>query len=224
MSDSTMNNDTPLVLVTGALGRLGSLTVAGFLDAGYRVVGLDRSASEEGPAPVLSMDATEEESVAEVFGLIVEEHGIPSVVIHTVGMWAMKPFAETEFSDWSTMMNVNLTSAFLVFREAVRTMSQDEEGPFGTLIGIASQQGSVRGAAQQAAYSASKAGVQRVVEAIAAEFADTDLSAHAIAPSMILFEGDEGDGVAAEDLVSHCLYLASEAGPSLNGATLHAFG
>jgi NAD(P)-dependent dehydrogenase (short-subunit alcohol dehydrogenase family) len=224
MTDSTEKDLIPLVIVTGASGRLGSLTMEGFLDAGYDVVGLDQAASNDGEAPILAIDATDETSVADAFNTIVGEHGIPTVVIHTVGMWAMKPFAETSLSDWSTMMDVNLTSAFLVFREAVRVMSDGEEGPFGTLIGISSKQGSVRGAAQQAAYSASKAGVKRLVEAVAQEYAGTDLTAHAIAPSTILFDGDEGDGVAVEDLVSHCLYLASESGPSLNGDTLHAFG
>lgn len=215
-----MNELEPLAIITGGSGRLGSVTMQGFLDAGYRVVGLDRSASDDGVAPVLAIDATNESSVAEVFGGIQKAYGTPSVIVHTIGMWAMAPFAETDLGAWRTMMDVNLTSSFLIFREGARMMAEDG----GALIGISSQQGSVRGAAQQAAYSASKAGVKRLIEAIAAEYAGSGLTAHAVAPSMILFDGQDAKGVAAEDLVEHFLYLASPAGDSLNGATLHAFG
>ncbi|MDA0378820.1 MAG: SDR family NAD(P)-dependent oxidoreductase [Bacteroidetes bacterium] len=214
--------ESPLALITGAAGRLGTVAVRGFLDAGYRVVGVDREARSGGDAPILAMDATDETSVAGVFEGIVIDHGTPSVLIHTVGMWAMAPLAETSLKDWRTMMEVNLTSTFLLFREAARRMA--DQG--GTLIALASRQGSVQGAAQQAAYSASKAGVVRLVEALAAEYADAGLRAHAVAPSMILFGGEAGEakGVSAEDLVEHFLHLCSPSGASLNGATIHAFG
>lgn len=213
---------TPLVLITGAAGRLGTVTIHGFLEAGYRVVGLDRQEKSDAAAPILAVDATDEESVARGFDHIVSAHGTPSVLIHTVGMWAMAPLAETKLEDWRTMMEVNLTSTFVLFREAARRMAASG----GTLIAMASRQGSVQGAAQQGAYSASKAGVVRLVEAVAAEYAGTGLTAHAVAPSMILFggEGEDARGVSAEDLVQHFLHLCSPAGASLSGATIHAFG
>ena len=217
-----MHTDSPLVVIFGAAGRLGRVAVDGFRHAGYRVVGVDRSADGDADIPMLSVNATDESSVADVFDAIASSHGTPSVVLQTVGMWAMAPFAETALSDWKTMMDVNLTSTFVVFREAARRM----DGQGGTLIGIASKQGAVRGAGQQAAYSASKAGVMRLVEAIGEEYAGSGLTAHAVAPSMILFGGEEEgtQGVRAEDLVAHFLHLASPAGGSLNGATIQAFG
>lgn len=219
-----MNTDSPLIVIVGAAGRLGSAAADGFLSNGYRVVGVDRSASAEGPFPILAVNATDESSVATTFDAIRSQYGVPQAVIQTVGMWAMAPFAETSLEDWRLMMDVNLTSTFLIFREAIRHMKEQDE-PVGTLIGITSRQGSERGVAQQAAYSAAKAGVVRMVEAISAEYADSDLHAHALAPSTILFGGEnQQDGVRVEDLVSHCLYLCSPAGSSLNGATIHAYG
>lgn len=214
--------ETPLVVITGAAGRLGTVTIRGFQEAGYRVVGLDRQEKTDAAAPILAVDATDEASVADGFDRIVRGHGTPSVLIHTVGMWAMAPLTETSLADWRTMMEVNLTSTFLLFREAARRMASSG----GTLIAMASRQGSVQGAAQQGAYSASKAGVVRLVEAVAAEYADSGLHVHAVAPSMILFGGggEDAKGVSAEDLVEHFLHLCSPAGASLNGATIHAFG
>jgi len=217
-----MNSSSPVAIIVGASGRLGSRAAAGFHEAGYQVVGLDRVAANTPDWPVLEVNATDEDSVAAVFEQITKDHGHPHVVLQTVGMWAMAPFAETALQDWRTMMDVNLTSTFLLFRESLRAM----QGSEGRLIGICSQQGSVRAAGQQAAYSASKAGVKRIVEAIAEEYAGSGITAHAVAPSMILFGGeDEGvQGVPVEDLVAHCLHLASDAGASLNGHTVHAFG
>jgi len=219
-----MRTESPLVVVTGAAGRLGSATATGFLSNGFRVVGIDRTASMDNPFPILAMDATDESSVVATFKTVQATFGAPQAVIQTVGMWAMAPIAETTLEDWTLMMDVNLTSTFLIFRESIRHM-QGEDGPEGTLIGITSRQGSERGVSQQAAYSAAKAGVVRLVEAIADEYADSDLHAHALAPSTILFGGESSqNGVNVEDLVAHCLHLCSEAGRSLNGATIHAFG
>ena len=219
-----MSTTSPLVVIVGASGRLGSAAAIGFLSNGYHVVGIDRLASSDGAFPILSVNAIDESSVQMTFEAIRSEYGVPRVVIQTVGMWAMAPFAETTLSDWKQLIDVNLTTTFLIFREAVRLMTASG-GLGGTLIGITSRQGSERGVSQQAAYSAAKAGVVRMVEAIADEYATSTINAHALAPSTILFGSENAQGgVQVEDLVAHCLYLCSDAGGSLNGATIHAYG
>lgn len=124
---------------------------------------------------------------------------------------------ETRLASWEKMVSVNLTSAFLCFREAVRNM---DDG--GTLIAITSRQGADRAVAGQAAYSASKAGIIRLVEAVADEHGSRGINAHAIGPSTILFD-EQGDGVRASELVTLAVYLTDH-GASLNGATLRAYG
>ena len=119
------------------------------------------------------------------------------------------------------MLNLNLTSSFLVFREALRYMKDNGGG----LVGITSAQGADRGVSQQAAYSATKGGLTRLIDSIAAEYKGTGITAHAIAPSMILFEEPyDNSGVPARDLAQLCVYLSTDAGRSLNGATLRAYG
>ena len=54
-------------------------------------------------------------------------------------------------------------------------------------------------------------------------------SAHAVAPSTLRYDGaeageEDGEGVAAREVVDLCCYLASPAGSALNGATLRAYG
>jgi NAD(P)-dependent dehydrogenase (short-subunit alcohol dehydrogenase family) len=85
--------------------------------------------------------------------------------------------------------------------------------------------GADKGRAEQAGYSAGKAGVVRLVEAIAEEYNGTGLTAHAIAPSAIVFDENSDDkGVPVGDLVDLALYLCTPAAASLNGATLRAYG
>ena len=210
-----------VVVLTGAFGRLGRILTRTLLDAGAVVAGIDtRKADPIVPSSSLHLfkaDLGREESVADVFDEVAGAVGAPDALVHTVGMWAGTPFAETDLSDWETMLRVNLTSAFLCFREAVRHMNDD-----GRLVGIASQQGADRGVAEQAAYSASKAGIVRLVESIAAEY-DGRITAAAVAPSAILF-GGEGEGVPAQRVADLCAMLCSDEGAAHNGEVLRAYG
>ena len=208
-----------IALITGSNGRLGSRMASGFLNAGFTTIGLDRTPSVAGDWPVIQMDATSEDSVESAFRELVANHGNPSVVVHTIGMWDMAPFAETSLKDWNLQLQLNLTSSFLVFREAVRNMKD----PGGSLIGIASRQGVDKGAAEQAGYSASKGGLVRLIESIAAEYENHNIRAFALAPSTILF-GEEGKGVQADELVKQCMLFTSGAGKEMNGEVIRVYG
>ena len=210
-----------IVLVTGASGRLGSVVVRQLEAAGATVVALDRAKGESG-ALSLAADLTDETSIRAACDTIEVELGTPDGLVHTVGMWAGTPFAETELADWETMMRVNLTSTFLMFREAARRMG--EQG--GRLVGISSGQGADQGVAQQAAYSASKAGVVRLVEAVAAEYAGTGLTASALAPSTILFGSEDASatGISVEEVASWCVRLCGPEGETYNGQVVRAYG
>jgi len=221
-------NRKRLAVICGSNGRLGGHLARGFSAAGYSVVGLDRQEASENDWPVVITNMTDESSVISSFQNLNNLFGVPSVLIQTVGMWGMSPFVETELASWRLMMDVNLTSTFLVFREAARMMNtaqiDSESSVARRLIGISSRQGANRGAAQQAAYSAAKAGVVRLVEAVAEEFADSNLTAHAVAPSTIVFDDDDANnGVHVSTIVDCCLLLASDAGEPLNGETIEAF-
>lgn len=220
------NLEGKVVVVTGASGRLGQRLVERFTQHGATIAAIDLDADTiPGPAgthgKAFSANVTRETDVVAVFQQIREAFGSPDVLVHTVGAWDGKPFLETSFDDWQRMIDLNLTSAFLCFREAARQM--EERG--GRLIGIASGQGADRGRAGQAGYSASKAGVVRLVEAVADEYNGTGLTAHAIAPSAIVFDENSDDkGVPVSDLIDLALYLCTSAAASLNGATLRAYG
>ncbi len=216
------------IAVTGGGGRLGSRMVSAFAAGGAALAAIVVSDEEAARVPagdgtrvdIFRADITSEESVTAVFQQIGRRLDGIDALVHTVGMWKAAPLAETTLEDWNTMLAVNLGSAFLCFREAAALMSLNG----GTLIGLSSGQGADRGAAEQAAYSAAKAGVVRLVESVAAEYGPRGITAHAVAPSTILFDDTPGArGVRAEEIIGICSYLIA-GGESLNGATLRAYG
>lgn len=212
------------IILTGAFGRLGRVLTRRLIDDGAIVAGIDRHTADpvvdSDRLHLFKADVSNEGEVEDAFAQIREAVGLADGLVHTVGMWDGQPFAETPLEDWETMLRVNLTSTFLCFRAAVRQMSASGTG--GRLVGIASRQGADGGVAEQAAYSASKAGLVRIVESIAAEH-DGRITAAAVAPSTILF-GDDGDGVAAEQVAALCAYLCTDEGAVHNGSVLRAYG
>ena len=213
------------VLITGAAGRLGRIVTATFNRAGATVLGVDANPSGTEVEGCYGADLTDEDSVSNLFKALEEDGVVLRAVIHTVGMWDGRAFVETDLEKWRLVLDVNLTSTFLVFREALRSRARLGITDPLRLIAFASGQGVDRGRVQQAAYSASKAGVMRVVEAVAEEYADSAVTTHAIAPSMILFDGMEDEkGIPVQDLANLCLILAGPAGVALSGAVVRAYG
>ncbi|SHK71600.1 SDR family NAD(P)-dependent oxidoreductase [Rhodothermus profundi] len=219
-----------VVVVTGAGGRLGQAILQRFAREGARLAAVVRTADqarqfqlpEGAEGAVFHAELADEAQVAACFGKIWDSFGYVDVLVHAAGLWAERPFLEMTLDDWRALLDANLTSTFLCFREAARLM---RGRPNGRLIAFASMQGADRGRARQAAYSAAKGGLVRLVEAIGSELAAQGITAHVIAPSVIRYDGQEGtSGVEADKLAELCVYLCSAAGAALNGTVLRAYG
>lgn len=222
--ESTLSDSR--ILVTGASGRLGRKLCSHLLARGAAVIGIDQARVdlESERFEFLGADLTSAGDVERAFGSIVARSGEVDAVVHAVGMWGMSPLAETPVAEFETMIRVNLTSAFLCFREAARAWLAADRG--GHLVAMASSQGADRAAPQQAAYSAAKAGIVRLVEATSLEYRDQGITAVALAPSMILF-GDEPpgtEGVTVDRIVRICEYLATDGAVVHNGTVVRAYG
>ncbi|NND71836.1 MAG: SDR family oxidoreductase [Rhodothermales bacterium] len=214
---SMVDFESKLVVVTGADGNLGTRVVKAFSDKGARVVRVVRKKTGR-ETDTFACDVTSEASVQDCFEEIGNRYGSIFCLVHTVGMWSMSPIIETSLESWRSMMAVNLDSTFLCFREAIRIMDST-----GRLLAIASRQGADGGAANQAAYSASKGGLVRLVESTAAEYAGTQITVNAIAPYQIS-TGPGKPGASPEDIAGTCVFLCSAHAASISGTVIRMFG
>ena len=213
MTDPCSYMQDKVVVVTGAGGRLGQRLIARFTEVGAHVVAVGNEGTED-----LILDLANEDEVVDAFERIQREHKRMDVLVHAVGTWNEWPLLDTKLEDWERMMQINLTTSFLCFREAARHMVKNG----GTIIGICARSGLEAAVARGGAYAASKAGLLRLVEAVAAEH--PTLNTYALAPSVILYKDASGSGVHANDLVQLAIQLCSESASALRGTALQAYG
>lgn len=174
-------------LVTGATGGVGQAVVSRLRAERASVFGAHTGRRVQSGPPVngwtsMAADLTDEASVRGLFDDVIQRAGAIHVVVHTVGGFsATGPLAETAFGDWERMMTLNLRSAFLCTREALRRMQGAPYGRiilFGAMSGIAIPVG-------RAAYGIAKAGVHMLAEAASREIQGSGLTVTVIAPGII---------------------------------------
>jgi NAD(P)-dependent dehydrogenase (short-subunit alcohol dehydrogenase family) len=140
ITDIGMTNSGKVALVTGAgsgVGRAVSLTLhsAGFnvVLAGRRTEQLNETAGMAGAGArvvVVPADVSQPDSVRALFDRIKADFGRLDVLFNNAGITAPGvPMEDLTFEQWSAVVNINLTGAFLCAQEAIRIMkSQDPRG------------------------------------------------------------------------------------------------
>ncbi len=214
------------VLVTGASGGLGPAVVDVFLKAGASVAGAARSWAGEGDRFLrISADLTKPEDCRRA----IVEAGDTDVVVHVMGGYAGgATVAETDDATWHKMMDLNLNSAFCVFRAALPSMLAAKRG---RLIAIGSPM-AIEPAARHAAYGASKAALVHLVRTIAIEVKHEGITANIVLPGTMDTEAnrrampgaDHSKWVQPESVAKVIAWLASDEAADVNGAVIPVYG
>jgi NAD(P)-dependent dehydrogenase (short-subunit alcohol dehydrogenase family) len=230
-----------VVVVTGASGNLGQAAVHAYAAEGARIVLVGRSADElnrligelggdanrflAGPA-----DVGDPDSVNALVERVVERFGQIDILAHTVGGFAAgQPVHEAGLDVWDKMMNLNAKTVYVTCGQIARHMV--EKSVKGKIVAILSKH-AYGGVAKSAAYSASKAAAQRVLESMAAELGVKGINVNGIVPAMIDTpqnrasspNADYSKWVKPEEIAAAILYLTSDAARSINGASLNMYG
>ena len=218
-----------VVFITGANGGLGSSVTRAFLRQGARVIGASlRITAADFPQPnfeAMAMDFNQLDEIKRGVAKIVERYGRLDVLVHLLGGFAAGPsIAETTDALWEQMQNINLTSAFHVFRETIPHLRKSK---YGRLIAI----GSLTAAQPHVnlgAYVTFKAALAMLVETVALENAGAGLTANVILPGTMdtpanrkaMPDADFSKWAKTEDVAELVLSLADEQARHLTGLAI----
>lgn len=158
------------VLISGISGGLGSTMAQEFLDLGYKIIGLDLKALEAFKDITYICDATDRTQLFATFNKIIEEHGVPDIVVNNLGVSLVGPLESYVLEDFDKVMRVNFNSVVDAFHFWLPLFKERGEG---NLVAIASIAGHVP-AGFLSAYCASKFALVGFVESIRLELAAED--------------------------------------------------
>jgi 3-oxoacyl-[acyl-carrier protein] reductase len=133
-------------------------------------------------AVVVPGDVTDAEQVEAMIKRTVEELGRLDVLVNNAGITRDALLLRMTDEQWRTVLEVNLTGAFMCSRAAAKVMVRQRSG---CIVNISSVVG-VMGNAGQANYSASKAGLIGLTKSTARELAPRGITANAVAPGFIV--------------------------------------
>ena len=218
-----------VVFITGANGGLGTSVTRTFLQQGARVIGGSlRITAANFPEPnfeALTVDFSRLDEIRRGVAKIIERYGQLDVLVHVLGGFAGGPsVAETTDEMWLQMQNINLNSAFHVFRECIPHLRKSKAGK---LIAI----GSLTAAQPHAnlgAYVVFKSALATLVQTIALENADAGLAANVILPGTMdtpanrksMPDADFSKWLNTQDVADLVLSLASENARHLTGLAI----
>ena len=222
-----------VVLITGAMGGLGSNVTAAFLAAGAAVVGSSRAISDSDFAnprfAAIAADLTDSQAAQKLADCVIRRFERIDALVHVMGGFAGgQPIPETDDATWDKMMSLNLKSAVNIFRAVIPHMRRAGRG---SIIAIGSRQ-AAEPSPGLSAYNASKAALASLVRTAALENKDLAITANVILPSTMNTEAnrkanpaaDPSKWVQPEHVAALAIFLASPAGAQISGAAIRVYG
>ncbi|MGJ3242531.1 MAG: SDR family NAD(P)-dependent oxidoreductase [Opitutales bacterium] len=236
------------IAITGVTGGIGKATAKAFAKLGGQIFGsdkddLDDTAIEALPGTYAPVDVTDEAALDAWFSGIAAETGQPpSITVVNAGIVLEGSALEINRADWESVLQVNLTGAWLTARTAARHLIEAKQP--GAIVVVGSWAGHAAHP-KSAAYSTSKAGLRMMVQCLAQETAPHSIRVNEAAPGWVdagmsgrRFDergGEEARKIArakvpnrslmtAEDVARQILWLAHPDNTQLIGETLVADG
>jgi NAD(P)-dependent dehydrogenase (short-subunit alcohol dehydrogenase family) len=179
-------------VITGGAAGMGRATALAFADEGAAVAILDiqKEAGEEvvglirqngGTAEFLEADVSDAGQVAAAFDRVAETLGPYDVLFNHAGTITVKPLHESTEEDYDRLMDINVRSAFLVCRRAVKEMSDNGGGSIVITASIASE----LGYALESLYCMTKGAVLQLARSISVEYRDRGIRCNAVCPGFV---------------------------------------
>jgi len=177
-----------IVAVTGGFGQLGVAVVRAALDAGAQVAALDHArqpADAKALAGALALgdiDLAESSAATKAVDQVVAQLGGLDALINIAGTFRWESLETGSVDTWDLLYRVNLRSAVNTSHAALPHLTKRGGG---RIINIGAGAAAAKAGAGMGAYTASKAGVAKLTEALAEEVKDRGITVNAILPSII---------------------------------------
>jgi len=236
------------VLITGGATGIGKATAQIFARNGYLTLinynksekaakELCESLIKEGClAESYKADLTSAQEVDKMFEIIYLKYKKIDVLVNNAGKALVKEFSETSEQEWDDIFNINLKSAYLCSKQAIKSMLKNNNG---SIINISSMWG-IAGSSFEVAYSAAKAGLIGFTKALAKEISPSGIRVNAVAPGYIdtAMNKDVPKDIqqsikyqtplqrigTAEDIAKTVFFLSSESASFITGETVNVSG
>src|SRR5215475_1230889 len=220
-----------VVIITGALGALGKVVADTAAQRGARVAGIDHAPSQmAASAERIELGGVDLSDVAQAKKAIdtaASHFGRLDALVNIAGGFTFETVADGDIKSWQHMYAMNVLTALNACKAAIPHLAASAAG---RIINIGAM-GALQAGAGMGPYAASKAGVHRLTEALAAEHKGR-ITVNAVLPSTIdtaanrssMPKADFSKWVRPEELADVILFLASDAASAVTGALIPVAG
>ena len=232
------------IIVTGASGGIGNSIVerlnelgGNILATGTREEKLQELKEKFSNIKILKFDISKHDKIEEFINNATEElGGNLDCIVNNAGITKDNLTIRMSMEEWSKVIDINLTSTFLMSKFAIKKMIKNKSGKIINITSVVGHTGNVG----QANYTASKAGIVAMSKSLAIEYAKKNINVNCISPGFISTAmTDKIDDKFKETIISKIpanrlgkpvdvanavVFLASSASDYINGETIHVNG
>jgi 3-oxoacyl-[acyl-carrier protein] reductase len=238
------NLENKNIIVTGASGGIGNaiikkLNVAGanILASGTKIEKLEELKKKYEKIKILKFDISQSEKIEEFIENATKDlGGSLDGIINNAGITQDNLAIRMSLEEWQKVININLTSTFLLSKFAIKKMLKNKSGKIVNITSVVGHTGNLG----QANYTASKAGIVAMSKSLAIEYAKKNININCISPGFIKTAmTDKIDEKFKEviiskipsarlgepdDIANAVLFLSSDQSNYINGETIHVNG
>ena len=240
-----MNNlEKKNIIVTGASGGIGNAIIkklyetgANILASGTRIEKLEELKKNFENIKILKFDISQSDKIEEFIENATSElGGSLDGIVNNAGITQDNLAIRMNLEEWQKVININLTSTFLMSKFAIKKMLKNKSGKIVNITSVVGHTGNLG----QANYTASKAGIVAMSKSLAIEYAKKNININCISPGFIKTAmTDKIDDKFKEviiskipsarlgepdDIANAVLFLSSDQSNYINGETLHVNG
>jgi NAD(P)-dependent dehydrogenase (short-subunit alcohol dehydrogenase family) len=220
-----------VIVITGALGALGRVVVDTAVARGARVAGLDHAASQTPATPERiefgGVDLSDSSQAKKAIDDAAAHFGKLDALVNIAGGFTYETVADGDIKSWQRMHALNLLTALNASHAALPHLAKSQAA---RIVNIGAM-GALQAGAGMGPYAASKAGVHRLTEALAAEHKGK-ITVNAVLPSTIdtpanradMPKSDFSKWVRPQELADVILFLVSDAASAVTGALIPVAG